>query len=70
MAKPENQGLMPVSEVDNAAMVVVEPEQETRSPFILGNTKEIGLTELGDMLTPVFRGTTLKPYPIPRLSAR
>jgi len=54
MAKPENQGLMPVSEVDNAAMVVVEPEQETRSPFILGNTKEIGLTELGDMLTPVF----------------
>ena len=43
------------SEVDNnAAMVVVEPEQETRSPFILGNTKEIGLTELDDMLTPVF----------------
>ena len=41
-------------EVDNAAMVVVEPEPETRSPFILGNTKEIGLTELGDMLTPVF----------------
>jgi len=35
-------------------MVVVEPEHETRSPFILGNTKEIGLTELGDMLTPVF----------------
>lgn len=41
------------SEQDNASMVVVEPEQ-TRSPFILGNTKEIGLTELGDMLTPVF----------------
>ena len=41
------------SEADTA-MVVVEPEQETRSPFILGNTKEIGLTELGDMLTPVF----------------
>ena len=36
------------------ALAVVEPEQETRSPFILGNTKEIGLTELGDMLTPVF----------------
>ena len=43
-----------VSVVDNTAMVVVEPEQETRSPFILGNTKEIGLTELGDMLIPVF----------------
>jgi len=42
------------SENDNTAMVVVEPEHETRSPFILGNTKEIGLTELGDMLTPVF----------------
>ena len=42
------------SENDNTAMVVVEPEQETKSPFILGNTKEIGLTELGDMLTPVF----------------
>ena len=41
------------SEQDNTSMVVVEPEQ-TRSPFILGNTKEIGLTELGDMLTPVF----------------
>lgn len=49
MAKQEE-----VSVVDNTAMVVVEPEQETRSPFILGNTKEIGLTELGDMLTPVF----------------
>lgn len=49
MAKQEE-----VSVVDNAAMVVVEPEQETRSPFILGNTKEIGLTELGEMLTPVF----------------
>lgn len=36
------------------ALAVVEPEQETRSPFILGNTKEIGLSELGDMLTPVF----------------
>ena len=32
------------SEQDNTSMVVVEPEQ-TRSPFILGNTKEIGLTE-------------------------
>lgn len=42
------------SENDNTTMVVVEPENETRSPFILGNTKEIGLTELGDMLTPVF----------------
>jgi hypothetical protein len=41
------------SEQDNTSMVVAEPEQ-TRSPFILGNTKEIGLTELGDMLTPVF----------------
>ena len=48
MAKQE------IAEVDNTAMVVVEPEQETRSPFILGNTKEIGLTELGEMLTPVF----------------
>lgn len=38
---------------DNTSMVVVEPEQ-TRNPFILGNTKEIGMTELGDMLTPVF----------------
>ena len=56
MAKQEN-GFMPTtidSENDNTAMVVVEPEHETRSPFILGNTKEIGLTELGDMLTPVF----------------
>ena len=34
--------------------MVVEPEQTTRNPFILGNTKEIGMTELGDMLTPVF----------------
>ena len=41
------------SEQDSTSMVVVEPEQ-TRSPFILGNTKEIGLTELGEMLTPVF----------------
>ena len=38
---------------NNTAMVTVEPEQ-TRNPFILGNTKEIGITELGDMLTPVF----------------
>ena len=38
---------------DNTTMALVEPEQ-TKSPFILGNTKEIGLTELGDMLTPVF----------------
>ena len=56
MAKQEN-GFMPTttdSENDNTAMVVVEPEHETRSPFILGNTKEIGLTELGEMLTPVF----------------
>lgn len=54
--KQEEQGFTPTveQEVDNAAMVVVEPEPETRSPFILGNTKEIGLTELGDMLTPVF----------------
>ena len=50
MAKQQQE----VSVVDNAAMVVIEPEQETRSPFILGNTKEIGLTELGEMLTPVF----------------
>jgi len=41
------------SEQDNTSMVVVEPEQ-TRNPFILGNTKEIGLSELSDMLTPVF----------------
>lgn len=34
-------------------LVVVEPEQE-RSPFILGNTREIGLDELSTMLTPVF----------------
>ncbi len=39
---------------DNASLVTVEPEQETRSPFILGNTQEIGMTELGEMLTPVF----------------
>ena len=39
---------------DQGNALVVEPELETRSPFILGNTKEIGLTELGDMLTPVF----------------
>ena len=54
--KQQEQGFMPTveQEVDNAALVVVEPEPETRSPFILGNTKEIGLTELGDMLTPVF----------------
>ena len=38
----------------NNAMVVMEPEQEVRSPFILGNTQEIGFTELGQMLTPVF----------------
>lgn len=42
------------SELDNTALVSVEPETQQRSPFILGNTKEIGLTELGDMLTPVF----------------
>ena len=56
MAKQTQEGFMPTvdQDTDNAAMVVVEPEQETRSPFILGNTKEIGLTELGDMLTPVF----------------
>ena len=58
MAKKNNnqtEGFTPTveQEADNAAMVV-EPEPETRSPFILGNTKEIGLTELGDMLTPVF----------------
>ena len=41
------------SEQDNTSMVIVEPEQ-TRNPFILGNTKEIGLSELSDMLTPVF----------------
>ena len=52
MAKQETTTIE--SENDNTAMVVVEPEQETRSPFILGNTKEIGLTELGEMLTPVF----------------
>lgn len=28
------------SENDNTAMVVVEPEQESRSPFILGNSME------------------------------
>jgi len=41
------------SEQDNTTMVLVESEQ-TRNPFILGNTKEIGMTELGEMLTPVF----------------
>ncbi len=40
-------------EADNTALVAVEPEQ-TRTPFILGNTKEIGMTELNEMLTPVF----------------
>lgn len=31
---------------------VDQPQQ--RTPFILGNTREIGMQELGDMLTPVF----------------
>ena len=30
------------------------PEEVSRNPFILGNTKEIEMEELGNMLTPVF----------------
>ena len=40
------------SEVEDA-MVVLEQEP-TRNPFILGNTQEIGINELTQMLTPVF----------------
>lgn len=32
----------------------IEPDTTERSPFILANTKEIGLNELSEMLTPVF----------------
>lgn len=41
---------------DNGTEVITaEPEQEqTRKPFILGNTQEIGFNELSTMLTPVF----------------
>lgn len=40
------------SGIDEA--IVVEPEETQRTPFILGNTKEMTMQELGDMLTPVF----------------
>lgn len=41
---------------DNGIEVITaELEQEqTRKPFILGNTQEIGFNELSTMLTPVF----------------
>lgn len=39
---------------NNQEALVAEPEQITRNPFILGNTREIGFNELNDMLTPVF----------------
>lgn len=34
--------------------IVIEAEETQRTPFILGNTKEMTMEELGDMLTPVF----------------
>lgn len=34
--------------------LVVEPEEPTRTPFIIGNTVEKSMDELSDMLTPVF----------------
>lgn len=42
-----------LSEQDNA-LVVLESEETTRSPLIIGNTSEIQMDELSDMLTPVF----------------
>lgn len=39
---------------EQANALVAETETPQRNPFILGNTKEIGMEELGDMLTPVF----------------
>ena len=42
-----------LSEQDNA-LVVLESEETTRSPFIIGNTSEIQMDELSDLLTPVF----------------
>ena len=42
-----------ISEQDNA-LVVIESEETQRSPFIIGNTSEIQMDELSDMLTPVF----------------
>ena len=38
----------------NGLTTLTDEQEETRNPFILGNTKEIGMNELGDMLTPVF----------------
>lgn len=48
-------GFMPTtfSEADDA-YVVVETEEVQRTPFILGNTREMSMQELGEMLTPVF----------------
>lgn len=42
-----------ISEQDNA-LVVIESEETQRSPFIIGNTSEVQMDELSDMLTPVF----------------
>ena len=42
-----------ISEQDNA-LVVIESEETQRSPVIIGNTSEIQMDELSDMLTPVF----------------
>ena len=51
-ATTEQQLSIPASDF---SLQLSEPEQETtRNPFILGNTKEIGMNELSDMLTPVF----------------
>lgn len=41
------------SEQDTASEVF-ETEEPQRTPFILGNTREMTMEELGDMLTPVF----------------
>lgn len=42
-----------ISEQDNA-LVVIKSEETQRSPFIIGNTSEVQMDELSDMLTPVF----------------
>ena len=34
--------------------LVIDPEEPTRTPFIIGNTVEKTMDELSDMLTPVF----------------
>lgn len=49
----ENNNSTILSEQDNA-LVVLESEETTRSPFIIGNTVEKTMDDLSDMLTPVF----------------